>query len=1326
MGTSRVLVLTTLVYLCRGLILRKDIDSLTSEDTVNLRLSLQGVKYEYQLKKSYSYIASFYGYPTRCSVGNVAYSCSVHGMPTFPQWHRLYLAHLEQALTEKGGTVGIPYWDWSKPLQKMPAFLDDEKYNLEGEILDNPWHHTNISLSGVIHATNRTVDSRLWSLDLMEHIIHALEYPNYCQFVVQLEVLHSAIHFLVGGASKYSMSNIDFAAYDPLFLVHHANLDRIYEVYEALYRERGSVPGTSCETDCEICDIKGFQMPLEPFNRDDNPFPNTRLLATGWNMTDKTVFDYNYDSLTLNGLGIADIKKRIEMKKKTDRAFAVFKLNGIQRSVNLRIQVCKTSSEDEEDTCESAGDVFILGGSTEHPWMFRRPYYHDITKAVLKLGLKLDENFRVLTEMYGTDDKINSSEISPQPSVEFRPAVGKQDAPLSEKKKDVIIRQDVDLLTEDEMNALRVAMENVQNNGTQNGYQAIAAFHGAPGQCPTPNPDVALTYSCSIRGLPSFPHWHRLFVMQLEDSLGLSTGIPYWDWTKPGVQLPNLVKDATYQIKDGDSPKANPFYDAAIEFLRTGSRTSRSWPEQGVNLDDLKDAVLLALEQDNFCDFEVQFEIAHNLIHALVGGNAPYGMSSLEYSAYDPIFYIHHSFLDKIWSIWMSLQELRGKPYKAHCAQSYIFTPLSPFNFSTTYNPNPKTYAHSTATNIYDHEKELGYTYDTLTFDGMNITELEHFIRFNVTSRPRMFVGVLLNGFNKSAKAEIHATLHTGERYIVGRFAVLGGPTELGWRLDRLYKVDITKAMFDAHLSWNDLFELSIEMFEFNGVSIETDLPLLQLIYQAPEDSEIETQPALLRKNIQELTDDESNNLRDALKKLQSETSADNFENIAGFHGAPNRCPPHGSNRFACSPHGLPIFPHWHRLLTVQFEQALSRLGASWGIPYWDWTDESTALPKLFSDPEDNPFYRYYIQAEKEWTDREVNLKQLNLLDPEGTKMLFHSALSILEEDQFCDFAVQFELLHYRLHALMGGTKKYSLATLDFSAFDPLFMILQSSFDRLWTMWQQLQYLRQKPVSGQCVYKHVDSSMEPFRNPDINVNKMTRENSLPGLVSDHRRLGYKFDKLNLNVFSLKDLEDKIKLQKSKNRTYAGLMLGGVKNSVTLEVYLQDNQVGTINILGGPNEKPWVFERPYKIDVTDAMKGAQLTTDKPVKLHLKTGTYDGSSSSEKDMEVFIIERPSGSDHDILVVPINKKTPPPALKVVVKKDTQVKFVTDDVVVPMKDFNTFTAWKACNLPPSLQGSYDFGAVHPLIPGNYYMSPADVDLCNRGIKIQIFVEEE
>lgn len=57
--------------------------------------------------------------------------------------------------------------------------------------------------------------------------------------------------------------------------------------------------------------------------------------------------------------------------------------------------------------------------------------------------------------------------------------------------------------------------------------------------------------------------------------------------------------------------------------------------------------------------YQVQFEVAHNLIHALVGGNSTYGLSSLSYSAFDPIFYLHHSNVDRIWAIWTALQQLR-------------------------------------------------------------------------------------------------------------------------------------------------------------------------------------------------------------------------------------------------------------------------------------------------------------------------------------------------------------------------------------------------------------------------------------------------------------------------------------------------------------------------------------------------------------------------------------------------------------------------------------------------------------------------------------------
>ena len=74
--------------------------------------------------------------------------------------------------------------------------------------------------------------------------------------------------------------------------------------------------------------------------------------------------------------------------------------------------------------------------------------------------------------------------------------------------------------------------------------------------------------------------------------------------------------------------------------------------------------MLLAFEQTDYCDFEVQMEVVHNAIHFLVGGFAPYSMTTLHYSAFDPIFFLHHSSVDRLWAIWQQLQMLRGLPYK--------------------------------------------------------------------------------------------------------------------------------------------------------------------------------------------------------------------------------------------------------------------------------------------------------------------------------------------------------------------------------------------------------------------------------------------------------------------------------------------------------------------------------------------------------------------------------------------------------------------------------------------------------------------------------------
>ena len=46
--------------------------------------------------------------------------------------------------------------------------------------------------------------------------------------------------------------------------------------------------------------------------------------------------------------------------------------------------------------------------------------------------------------------------------------------------------------------------------------------------------------------MATFPHWHRIYITQLEDAMavqGAKLGIPYWDWTKAFTHLPSFVTD---------------------------------------------------------------------------------------------------------------------------------------------------------------------------------------------------------------------------------------------------------------------------------------------------------------------------------------------------------------------------------------------------------------------------------------------------------------------------------------------------------------------------------------------------------------------------------------------------------------------------------------------------------------------------------------------------------------------------------------------------------------------------------------------------------------
>ena len=49
-----------------------------------------------------------------------------------------------------------------------------------------------------------------------------------------------------------------------------------------------------------------------------------------------------------------------------------------------------------------------------------------------------------------------------------------------------------------------------------------------------------------------------------------------------------------------------------------------------------------------FSDFGELIVVPHNWVHLWTGGS----MATLEEAANDPLFYVHHAYIDKLWTDW--------------------------------------------------------------------------------------------------------------------------------------------------------------------------------------------------------------------------------------------------------------------------------------------------------------------------------------------------------------------------------------------------------------------------------------------------------------------------------------------------------------------------------------------------------------------------------------------------------------------------------------------------------------------------------------------------
>ncbi len=172
-----------------------------------------------------------------------------------------------------------------------------------------------------------------------------------------------------------------------------------------------------------------------------------------------------------------------------------------------------------------------------------------------------------------------------------------------------------------------------------------AAIHGVS----DPTISSPLFSKCQHGNLHFLP-WHRAYLYHFERILRAASGdpnlsLPYWDWAT------NPVLPEPYRIPADSS---NPLYDdTRYEWINGGAQLTPNIVGK-----DLNDA-LSSPDYSGTKGFSPQLEKSpHGTAHMQIGGH----MTLFETAGLDPIFWLHHANIDRLWNVWLNQGGGRANP----------------------------------------------------------------------------------------------------------------------------------------------------------------------------------------------------------------------------------------------------------------------------------------------------------------------------------------------------------------------------------------------------------------------------------------------------------------------------------------------------------------------------------------------------------------------------------------------------------------------------------------------------------------------------------------
>ncbi len=320
---------------------RRNINCLTSDQLHDLREAYQAL---YDLPEadpeSFATLGGLHGQP--------APSWCDHGAPGFLTWHRAYMLAFEKALRCVNSAVTLAFWDWSSgPTTGVPAACASPTYvNRAGNTVPNPLHSGPIASAAGGGSTSRRPSIATTSFaGPAVSAQGAMSSATYNSFQGALNGPHGSVHGLTGG----HMSSVPTAGFDPIFFLHHCNVDRLWWNWQQTH-PAVAMPANEATH------------PLDPFTK---PYSNSWQVGSDVQSTDALGYRYSNWCIWIPPLKVWDLVavrfEPVMVRRFRDARLVIRSTHMPAESIEFRVFVNQPDANADTPVVDNPGFAGSIG-----------------------------------------------------------------------------------------------------------------------------------------------------------------------------------------------------------------------------------------------------------------------------------------------------------------------------------------------------------------------------------------------------------------------------------------------------------------------------------------------------------------------------------------------------------------------------------------------------------------------------------------------------------------------------------------------------------------------------------------------------------------------------------------------------------------------------------------------------------------------------------------------------------------------------------------------------------------------------------------------------